>query len=208
MTYIIWHVHTISIHPPTLLTLDVGLKTNEITLPGGWIRLLATLPLLFSLGIPCYKHLHKLTSTKSCIHYWANAATNNILVSRHIIERTLKGLSHWRRRRRDCRDWSVAAIRATRETKKWLALSPRRRRRDCWDWSVTATRETKLWLALSRRGDVSETCWRLKKSPKKIEHVWISRDSPETRLVSRRRRGDVSATSGDSSRHLVSKPVR
>ena len=162
MTYIIWHVHTISIHPPTLLTLDVGLKTNEITLPGGWIRLLATLPLLFSLGIPCYKHLHKLTSTKSCIHYWANAATNNILVSRHIIERTLKGLSHWRRRRRDCRDWSVAATRATRETKKWLALSPRRRRRDCRDWSVTATRETKLWLALSRRGDVSETCWRLK----------------------------------------------
>ena len=35
------------------------------------------------------------------------------------------------------------------------------------DWSVAATRETKTWLALSRRGDVSETCsWRLKKSPK------------------------------------------
>ena len=33
---------------------------------------------------------------------------------------------------------------------------------------------------------------------KKIEHVWNSRDSPETRLVSRRRRGDISATSGDS----------
>ena len=89
-----------------------------------------------------------------------------------------------------------------------VALSPRRRRRDCRDWSVTATRETKTWLVLSRRGDVSETCWRLKKSQKKIEHVWISRDSPETRLVSRRRRGDVSATSGDSSRHLVSRPVR
>ena len=27
------------------------------------------------------------------------------------------------------------------------------------------TRETKLWLVLSRRRDVSETCWRLKKSP-------------------------------------------
>ena len=69
------------------------------------------------------------------------------------------------------RDWSVAATRATRETKKWLALSPRRHRRDCRDWSVAATRETKTWLALSRRGarrgDVSETCWRLKKSPKK-----------------------------------------
>ena len=43
-----------------------------------------------------------------------------------------------------------------------------------------------------RHGDLSETCWGLKK----IEHVWISRDSPETQLVSRRRRGD-------SSHHLV-----
>ena len=33
-------------------------------------------------------------------------------------------------------------------------------------------------------------------------------NSLETRLVSRRRREDVSATSGDSSRHLVSRPVR
>ena len=41
------------------------------------------------------------------------------------------------------------------------------------------------------------------KVSKKIEHVWISRDSLETRLVSRRRRGDVSACSGDPSRHLV-----
>ena len=118
----------------------------------------------------------------------------------------LKGLSHWRRRRRD---WSVAA---TRETKNWLALSSRRRCRDCRDWSVVVTRETKTWLALSRHGDVSDTCWRQKKSPppkkKKIEHVWISRDSPEIRLVSRRRRRDVSTTSGDSSRHLVSRPVR
>ena len=37
--------------------------------------------------------------------------------------------------------------------------------------ALTATRETKTWLALSRRGDVSETCWRLKKSLQEIEHV-------------------------------------
>ena len=56
-----------------------------------------------------------------------------------------------------------------------------------------------------RRGDVSDTCWRLENvSPKNIEHVSISRDSPETpQETSRRRRGDVSATSEDSSRQLV-----
>ena len=53
-------------------------------------------------------------------------------------------------------------------------------------------------------GDVAETSprpagdWR--KSQKIIEHDF-SRDSPETRLVSRRRRGGVSVTCGDSSRH-------
>ena len=46
-----------------------------------------------------------------------------------------------------------------------------------------------------RLRDLLET----EKISQKIGHVWISRDSPETRLVSRRRRGDVSATSGDSS---------
>ena len=99
----------------------------------------------------------------------------------------VKGLSHWRRRCRDCRDWLVAA---TRETKKWLALSPRRCRRD---WSVAATRETTKWLALSprrRQGGVSET------SPQ------VTTNSPRSRrnissvsLVSsrsRRRRVDVS----------------
>ena len=48
-----------------------------------------------------------------------------------------------------------------------------------------------------RRGDVSDHSagdWKM--SPKKkIEHVSISRDSPETRLVSRRRRGDIAETS-------------
>ena len=213
----------------------------------------------------------------------------------------LKVLSHWRRRRRD---WSVAATRATRETKKWLALSPRRllgdvsrgdnqsrgRRRDVSEtssqlrgslrhlrpyligletrWrlesplvaetsprrlletsrvsgesreiqtcsiflktsfslqqvSETSPRPAGDVAATSPRpagdvaatspwfpaglGDVAETsprqtCWRLEKVSQKIEQVSISRDSPETRLVSRRRRGDVSATSGDSSRQLV-----
>ena len=225
----------------------------------------------------------------------------------------IKVLSHWRRRRRDCRDWSVAATRATRETRKWLALSPRRllgdvskgdnqfarksrgRRRDVsgsrGDVSETSPQlrgrlrqlrpyltglETRWrlvgdsslhwfrrrlrdvsWRRLagspgSRRNfkhvrffflrrlfPVSSRSWRrlrdlLETSPQrllsllglqqvsetsrrclrylletgkcpttKIEHVSISRDSAETRLVSRRRRGDVSATSGDSSRHLV-----
>ena len=111
----------------------------------------------------------------------------------------LKGLSHWRRRRRNCRDWSVAATPATRETKKWLALSPRRRRRDCRDRSVAATRETKTWLVLSRRGDVSETYWRLKKSPKNRTCLNFPRllgDPASLQETSRRRRGD-------SSRHLV-----
>ena len=37
-----------------------------------------------------------------------------------ILINTLKALSHWRRRRRDYRDWLVAATRATRETKNSL----------------------------------------------------------------------------------------
>ena len=94
-------------------------------------------------------------------------------------------------RRRDCRDWSVAATRTTRETKKLLALSPKKRCRDCRDWSVAATRETKLWLALSRRGDVSETCWRLKKSPKKKSNMF---EFPATPRRPGKSPGDVAET--------------
>ena len=119
-----------------------------------------------------------------------------------LAEQSTKGLSHWRRRRRDCRDWSVAATRATRETKKWLALSPGRRRRD---WSVRRgdSGDQNMACALTSRRRLRDLLETEKVSPPKIKHVWISCDSPETRLVSRRRRGDVSATSGDSSRHLV-----
>ena len=123
---------------------------------------------------------------------------------------SLKGLSHWRRRRRDCRDWSVAATRVTRETKKWLALSPRIRRRDCRDWSVAATRETKTWLALSRPGDVSETCWRLKKSPKNrtcLNFPRLHGDPARVQETSRRRLRNQRRLESSPSRHLVSRPV-
>ena len=71
---------------------------------------------------------------------------------------------------------------------------------------VTATAETDQSQRLGRpthglRSHVAETSPRpagdWKSLPKKIEHVWASRDSPETRLVS-----------ASSSRHLVSRPVR
>ena len=158
----------------------------------------------------------------------------------------LKGLSHWRRRRRDCRDWSVAATRVTQDQKmacaltketsqrlisrgdsgdqKWLALSPRRPQGDKVTTNSPGSSGNVAETSRRRRGDVSPVADKISlrdvaatdgdvaetsprpagdwnKSPK-IEH-WISRDSPETRLVSRRCRGDVSATSGDSSHYHV-----
>ena len=69
-----------------------------------------------------------------CICYDMRVGLDNIPVTflafqsgSQVLTRGFKGLSHWRR----ChRDWSVASTRATRETKKWLALSPRRRLTD------------------------------------------------------------------------------
>ena len=55
--------------------------------------------------------------------------------------------------------------------------------------------QSRVKLVSATNGDVSATCWRLKEVSVKIEHVWFFRDSPETRLVSRRRRGDVAETS-------------
>ena len=74
------------------------------------------------------------------------------------------------------------------------------------DWDVVAA------TSPASLGDVTEMSPRpagdWKKSQKKKNRTcWISRDSPETRLVSMRRRGDVSSTSGDSSRQLVSRPI-
>ena len=176
----------------------------------------------------------------------------------------VKVLSHWRRRRRDL---SVAATRSTRETKKWLVLSPRQLLRDVSRGDNQFARKSRgrRHDVSGSRGDISETSsqlrgrlrqlrpyligletrWRLEsplvamspwclrdlletspqrllsllsllglqqvsetsrrrlrylletgKSLQNIEHVWISRDAPETRLVSKRRRGD-------SSCHLV-----
>ena len=99
----------------------------------------------------------------------------------------LKGLSHWRRRRRDSRDWSVAATRATRETKTWLALS--------------------------RRGDVSETCWRLKNSPPPqnrtcLNFLRLPGDPASLQETSRRRLRNKRRLESPPSRHLVSMPVK
>ena len=62
---------------------------------------------------------------------------------------------------------------------------------------VAATSPQSPWSPAGL-GDVAETSPRLagdwKMSPKEIEHASISRDSPETRIVSRRRHGDVAET--------------
>ena len=76
----------------------------------------------------------------------------------------LKVLSHWRRRRRDCRDWSVAATRATRETTKWLALSPRRLLGDVSRGDNQFARKSRGCRRdiSGSRGDVSETSSQLR----------------------------------------------
>ena len=182
--------------------------------------------------------------------------------------------------------WSVAATRATRKTKKWLALSPRRRltdvsrgdnqfaRKSRGVGDVAATSpavglETRWrlesplfaetcprclrdvsWRLAGSRGkfkhvqffwrlfpvssrsrwrlrDISETCWRRHRNVssvssrsrrhrrdvsetcwRKIEHVWISHDSPETRLVSRRHLCNQRRPESPPGHHLVSRPMR
>ena len=188
-------------------------------------------------------------------------------MSSFIPEYLVKALSHWRRRRRDYRDWLVAATRATRETKnslrshqsgdvaatapvyiyldlqldlsfddantrsvtwslKWVkqhqAVSRRSRRnvssvssrsrRGRGDVAETSPQspaglgevaetspQSRVKLVSATNGDVAETSPRpagdWKKSKKKIEHVLFFRDSPETRPVSRRHRGDMAETS-------------
>ena len=51
--------------------------------------------------------------------------------------------------------------------------------------------QSRVKLVSATNGDVAETS----SATKKIEHVWFFRDSPETQLVSRRRRGDVAEMS-------------
>ena len=110
---------------------------------------------------------------------------------------SVKGLSHWRRRRRELRQLG--------RPKNCL----RSHQRD-----VAATGGQHMACALMSQRRLQDLLETEKSQQKKIEHVWISRDSPETRLVSRRpsrrRHGDVSATrlESPSSRHLVSRPVR
>ena len=129
-----------------------------------------------------------------------------------------KCLSPWRRRRRDCRDWSVAATRATRETREtkkmacaftketsrrrlqtrwqpWFARKTRRRLRDVFSVAATSPavsvvssrsrrRHGDVMDMISlrnwwrRRGDVSETCWRLEKSPKSLQKNRTSLNFP------------------------------
>ena len=188
----------------------------------------------------------------------------------------VKALSHWRRRRRDNRDWSVAA---TRETKNSLRSHqsgdvaatapclyiPRSTTRSIIRWcqhtlshvitklgqtasssvaekslqrllslqqvSETSRRrllslqqvsetsrgtspQSRVKLVSATNGDVAETSPRpagdWKKSPKKSNMFDFSATPRRTGLspgdvaaTSRRRRGDVSVTSGDSSRQLV-----
>ena len=188
----------------------------------------------------------------------------------------LKALSHWRRRRRDYRDWSVAA---TRETKNSLRSHqsgdvaatapclyiPRSTTRSIIRWcqhtlshvitkvgsnsvkqcrgEVAATSpqspaglgdvaetspqspaglgdvaetsrgrlpQSRVKLVSATNGDVAETSPRpagdWKKSPKNRTCLIFPRlpgDPACLQETSRRRRGDVSATSGDSSRQLV-----
>ena len=96
---------------------------------------------------------------------------------------SIKGLSHWWRRHRD---WSVAATRATRETKKWLAISPRRRQGDVWDkwWRPWPDLVPDLDQEWRRLGDAStrSVTWSLK---------WVNQR--------RQRRRDFAATSPQSS---------
>ena len=121
----------------------------------------------------------------------------------------LKGLSHWRRRRRDCRDWSVAATRATRETKKMACAltkeTSRRRLQTRWQ----------PWFARKSRGrlrDVSETYSQLRRrlcdvsgrspwSPAGLGDVaemsrtkLVSATSPQLMETSRRRLRDLLET--------------
>ena len=64
---------------------------------------------------------------------------------------------------------------------------------------VSATSPHLMETSRRRLRDLLET----EKCLQKSEHVWISRDSPETRLVSRRRRGDVAETSPQSAETRV-----
>ena len=111
----------------------------------------------------------------------------------------LKALSHWRRRRRDYRDWSVAATRATRETKTSL--------RSHQSGDVAATAPC-LYIYLDLQLDLSfddvntrSVTWSLN---------WVKQRQAVSRRSrcnvssvssrSRRRRGDVSSVSSRSRR--------
>ena len=152
---------------------------------------------------------------------------------------------HWRRLRRDCSNWSVAA---TQQTKKWLALSPRRHQGDVsrqgdnhftrksrgrrLDISGSSCNVSSVSLVSSRSwrrrvdvspvadkislrdvdatdGDIAEMSPRpagdWKKSPKE-SNMFEFPATPRRPGYSPgdvTSQGDVSATSGDSSRHQV-----
>ena len=123
----------------------------------------------------------------------------------------LKALSHWRRRRRDYRDWSVAATRATREIKNSLRSHQwkRRRRRDC-SLSIiprSTTRSIIRWCqhtlshVITKVGQTASSSV-AEKSPQRLLSLQQVSERSRRRLLSlqqvsetsRRRRGDVSAT--------------
>ena len=109
--------------------------------------------------------------------------------------RKLKGLSHWRRR---CRDWSVAATRAIRETTKWLALSPRRRLRD------VSRGDNQFPRSRGSRSDVSETSSQLRRRLRQLQPYLIGLEtrwrleSPLVAEMSPRRLLETSRVSGES----------
>ena len=98
-------------------------------------------------------------------------------------KKLVKVLSHWRRRRRD---WSVAATRATRETKNWLALSPRRLLGDVSRGDNQFARKSRR-----RRRDVSETSPQLRGRLRQLRPYLIG-------LETRWRLEETSRVSGES----------
>ena len=111
----------------------------------------------------------------------------------------LKALSYWRRRRRDYRDWSVAATRATRETKYSLRFhqsgdvaatapclhtSPRSTTRSIIRWCQHTLSHVITKVGQTASSSVAE---------KSLQRLLSLQQVSET---SRRRRGDVSSVAG------------
>ena len=126
-------------------------------------------------------------------------------------KKRVKGLSHWRRRHRDCQDWSVAATRATRETKKWLALTKETSPRLPRLISRGDSRDQHMACALTSRRrfqDLLETEKVSQKNRTCFNFPWLPGDPASLHETSRRRLRNQRRLESPSSGHLVYRPVR